>query len=540
MPSGRVATELEVKLLVERERDLEHLACLTRLGSYRLRPHAPQTLYSVYLDSRDLQLARHDLGLRVRRTGEAWETTLKWSGSVQGVVHRRPELTLALAEPPRFPFAPPSELAVYLTALLAGRKLVPVLVTEIERRAVDVLDVGARHLVAEIALDRVVLRGPRKGDQRSERYYEVEIERKQGTVEDVAAISASIQHRRRLRPSHASKLARGLALLYGRSAAFPAARLLELRADESVVTSVRKLMAVHLDRVRANDPGTRLGEGVEALHDMRVACRRLRALLRCFTDAFPARRARELTNDLRWLGRSLGTVRDVDVQLERLAAEHASLRKPQRAAIAPYAGALRRLRTSRRPALLAQLNGARYLRLLRRLEACVDAETEPPDSTSLAAAGRRAIRKSSRRLHKRARAIGHQPSAEDLHAVRILAKRLRYACEFVQPLTGSAGARFIKRLVKLQDLLGAHNDAIVAAQFVRNYLEETAPTRGSATGRALVRLLQGNEEEAARARAGFHRAWKQFTRGRSVRQFDAMMASLRLRRGGGSGRKASR
>ena len=538
MPPGRVATELEVKLLVDRERDLDELSRLTRLGHYRLRQRAPQHLYSVYLDTRDLALSRHGVGVRVRRADATWEATVKWAGSVNGAVHRRPELNVALAGAPRFPFAAPSELRVHLTALLAGRKLVPLLVTEIDRRVIEVLDVGAQHCLVEIALDRVVLRGPHKDDPRSERYCEVEIERKQGTVEDVAAISACLQQGRRLRPSRDSKLARGLRLLCDGGVP-PGPRSTALGPEDSVVTGMRKIMARHLDRLLVNDPGTRLGEDIEALHDMRVASRRLRALVRLFKSVVPARPARELSNDLRWLGHVLGTVRDVDVQLQRLEARQAAMRPAQRAAIDPYLESLRRLRAARRPAMLAELNAPRYLRLLRRLETFVRAEAAPPNARSLAGAGRRAIRKASKQLHKRAHAIGKHPSADDLHEVRILAKRLRYACEFLQPLTGSSGPRFLKRLVELQDLLGAHNDAVVATQFAHAYLEKEARPRASATARAVVRLVRANEEHAERARAGFHRAWKDFTRRRSLRQFDAMLAALRLRQGRRSGSRTS-
>jgi len=522
-PSAAIPIELEAKLLVERESDLDALARLTRLGTYRLQPRPRQQLVSTYLDTADLALARHGVAVRLRACGDRWEATIKWAGSIEGELHDRPELTVPLAAPPRRAMgAIVPELKVYLSAMLAGRGLRPVLVTEIERRPVDVFDATGTHGLAEIALDRVVLRSPWRVDKRRECYGEVEIERKDGTAADVAAISALLRRGRALRPSGGTKLSRGLALLYGGVKIEPEPEA--VRADDALDAAARKLVARHFHRLVAFDPGTRLGLDPEALHDMRVACRRLRAVLRIFDAAFPHDRQRQLRRDLSWLGKALGHVRDVDVQLERVRKFVERQRGQRRRRLQPYVEFLQRMRDERRPVLLKQLESRRYFRLLRQLETYAASTPGTEHGERLAAAGARAVRHAVRRLERRAARVGARPSAEELHAVRLRAKRVRYVCELLRPLTGAAGRRFVRRMVGIQDLLGAHNDAVVATAFAQSCRKDDSID--AACRVALEEFVEINEKHAVQARAEFHRTWKRFHRRKTDRGLAGLLARL--------------
>jgi len=524
-PAGAVTSELEAKLLVESESDLDDLARLTRLGTYRLQSQPSRSLLSTYLDTRDLTLTRHAVAVRLRRSGESWEATVKWAGEVRGMMHERPELNVSLAEPPQPSFHLPPELHVHLAALLAGRKLSPVLVTEIERRRIDVLDATAQHHLAEIALDRVLLRSPRKRDRRSERYFEVEIERKEGTADDVASITALLRRGRRMQPSQESKLGRGLGLLYGPTAIerTPAS---SVTASDSQVDAARKMVAGQLDRLLRSDPEVRLGTDPESLHSMRVAIRRLRALVRLLGASFPPRLHRELKGDLRWLGQLLGQVRDADVQLQRFEAHRRKVRRARRAALDPYWRYLDARRERSRAAMLEGLDSARYFALLRKLERFAQTSSVGAPSGSVSAAGGNALRRAYKGFFKRAAAIGKHPSADDLHDVRIRSKRLRYVCEFLAPLTGRAGRRFVKHMAALQDLLGTHNDAVVAAGYATRFLQEE-PDVAETTRRAVTTFRRANEARAARARAALHRAWKHFTQSHTKRALAAILEVLR-------------
>ena len=212
--SRRPPLEIEAKLLVPHERDLRAIARLTSIGPYCLRPRDAVRLYSVYLDSPGLDLARRGVALRLRRHAGRWELTAKWGGRVAGLVHERPELTLALARAPRFPFRPDFPWPSAVDRIVAGSALEPVLITQISRRRIDVVPDAARAAVAELALDRVRLRRPRDRVPVAT-YNEVEIERLRGPRRHVVRLAQLLQARFALPPSSESKFARGLHALYG-------------------------------------------------------------------------------------------------------------------------------------------------------------------------------------------------------------------------------------------------------------------------------------------------------------------------------------
>jgi inorganic triphosphatase YgiF len=96
MTEERVPAEVEIKLEASAADDLVHIARLRALGSFRLKPRGVAHLYSLYLDTRNFALARAGVALRLRRSGRNWEATAKWRGRVDGALHQRPELTVAL------------------------------------------------------------------------------------------------------------------------------------------------------------------------------------------------------------------------------------------------------------------------------------------------------------------------------------------------------------------------------------------------------------------------------------------------------------
>jgi triphosphatase len=219
----RAPVEIEAKLLVTRESDFRAVARLESVGPYRLRHRDAVRLYSVYLDTPELALAHRGVALRLRRHAGRWELTAKWGGRVVGLVHERPELTVALSRAPRFPFHVDHKLPPQLDRLVAGRALEPILITQIHRRRIDVLAGGeeGEAPVAELALDRVRLRAP-GGREPVARYCEIEIEHLRGSRRHVSRLAEFLQERFSLAASTESKFARGVTALYG--ADFAAAR----------------------------------------------------------------------------------------------------------------------------------------------------------------------------------------------------------------------------------------------------------------------------------------------------------------------------
>jgi len=172
------------------------------------------------------------------------------------------------------------------------------------------------------------------------------------------------------------------------------------------------------------------------------------------------------------------------------------------------------------------LDSPRYFRLLRKLEAATSTARVAASGESIAVAGIRAIHKAHARLEKRGARIGKYPSGEDLHELRIRSKHMRYVCEFLRPLTGRPGRRFVGRMVELQDLLGVHNDAEVATSFARRFLGEETIPHAEATRRSLGAFVRVNEGHAADLRSQFHHRWEHFMKRQTKRELDAIVDLL--------------
>jgi CHAD domain-containing protein len=248
-----------------------------------------------------------------------------------------------------------------------------------------------------------------------------------------------------------------------------------------------------LAEIERHDPGTRLGRDPESLHNMRVAVRRLRALLRAGRELV-ASDAADLDERLKELGRVLGEVRDLDVLLARFEAEAAELGGEDAARGESLLAALRTERSCSRSRLLAALRSDEYLALLDDTARAID-ELEPSGS---AATLDELTDKPSAKLRKAVRKLPQKPADEELHAVRKKGKRARYAAEL------AARGKLVKRAKKLQDVLGEHQDAVVAAERLRELAAGAAPEQALVAGR----LVEREEERRLEAREAWPKAWK--------------------------------
>lgn len=259
--------------------------------------------------------------------------------------------------------------------------------------------------------------------------------------------------------------------------------------------------------------GTREGVDPEELHKFRVAIRRLRSLLRN-ADLFGEKGTR-LRAELKWLAALTGPVRDLDVLLERLPDEVAavagsgpSAAQPDDASVEAITTALRNRRRRKHNALSRAMGTKRYRALLDGL---AQLATQPrSDIDGHQASQAISLRKPRRKAHKAAkRARSDAASDHDLHALRIKVKRLRYAAETALPAANGDEDRQLKSVVqqakKLQDILGDHQDAVVAAQV----FSELAGRDGRADVAFLAgRLVERQNQRRADARAAWRQAWK--------------------------------
>lgn len=254
----------------------------------------------------------------------------------------------------------------------------------------------------------------------------------------------------------------------------------------------------------ASEPALWTERDPEAVHQARIATRRLRSDLQTLRDFVDTGWARELRAELRWLGAELGAVRDVEVLRDRLSL-HAGLLPDDDVNAARIA--IWRLETDHslaRTDLLVALRSPRYAQLHQALH---DAAARP---RLTADAHNRAIkvlpdavRPTWRRLRRAVDRLSAVPSDAALHEVRIRAKRCRYACELARPVIGRRARELAVSLTRIQDVLGEHQDAVVADEWLVKAAPECDPSEAYALG-TLAEIERGM---AVRARAAFPAAW---------------------------------
>jgi CHAD domain-containing protein len=291
----------------------------------------------------------------------------------------------------------------------------------------------------------------------------------------------------------------------------------EFLPEDAAGWAVRAAIADALVRIIRNDPGTRLGDE-EALHQLRVGVRRLRSDLRTVRTLLAPEWAPGLDGELKALAGKLGTVRDLDVLLTHMESTHGDLMAP----LEPMLADLRDRHTVARTALLEELRSDTYAQLLERLVVLArdpdlaEAGLEPAGAVLPGLAA-----KAWRRLERRVDALDDAERASDaeLHRVRIAAKRARYAAELaarcVPPEQAEDAHRFAADLGELQDLLGRHQDAVVAVAETHAAARIHEGNLGLivAAGRVIERELQA----ARRDRRRFPDLWRSLSRPRRRR-----------------------
>jgi triphosphatase len=434
----------------------------------------PRRLVDSYIDTEDWRMVRAGFVVRTRRRGRQDEITLKDNQSAgSSGLRQRLEVTEEL--PPGGVNALTDEGPVGRRVhAVAGKKPLREVLQVRTRRRPFALRVGGVD-AAEVALDETtVMVG--KG-QRPMQLRRVEVEVLPEWVDALTPIVHQLRESCGLQPATLSKFEAGIlalgAEIPGPLELGPTTSGPESTFGELAYSVMRRQLAV----LREKEPGTRLGEDPEELHDMRVATRRLRAAIDLFTDVLPVR-AHTYREELGWAARVLGHVRDLDVQQE--AQEAMADAATAWGAIFGDAGLdplgdlgqlLASERETARADMLAALDSLRWERLTSGLATMVQqgplrraavghlpAVMVVPD---LVEARHTAVKKAARKAKRTG-------VPADYHRLRIRCKRLRYSLEFTSDLYGGRTKRFTKQLAGLQDQLGLMQDAEVAAARLAN------------------------------------------------------------------------
>jgi CHAD domain-containing protein len=481
---------------------------VARVPGYTVTAGATKRIRDTYFDTADWRLSRGRFTCRVRDKADGAEVTLKSTAPQAGGMRTRRERNDRLGPGETLPgrvaaAATAGEAALPAIRLVAGaRHLAPLFTLAQERRQFLLADLTG-HL-GEISVDATEVEGTAGRLQR------VEVEVPGDSVDRAGRFVELMIATCGLTPGTVSKYEAGLAA--SGLATTPTESTLGSTTVAGAMTAGEVAFSVmrrHFATFLANEPGTRLGEDIEALHDMRVAARRLRAAMQAFRPWLPARIERYRL-ELGRIAAALGEVRDLDVQLERLA-EWRAEDPAQAHALDAVEALLNERRDAGRRRMLAVLDQRRYDILVERFAAVL--RNGPPRSF---AAGHAPIlevaplllRKRYRRFRQLGDSITRSSPAAEYHALRIDGKRLRYALEFVGPIYGKPATDFATRLTALQDILGLHQDAEIAIDMLQALAAANARRLGPEAILAMGAIQERYRRHAVELRGQFPAAYR--------------------------------
>jgi CHAD domain-containing protein len=549
--------EVELKYSLCSEQVFKQALEATGLGAFRLEPVETLEVHDRYLDTEDQALLEAGYGCRLRRErgssphreGDHYLATVKGLGEPSGAFHRRVEHEMALSGPLP-PWDWPAGPARDLVLEVCGEQpLVPLFDVKQERHRRYVYDQD--RAVAMLTLDRVEFY---VGQEMRGSALELEAELLPGgRQQDLDYLAGELDGRQGLAPQPQSKFERGLALLRawlseerlspGKEAALAepgSAKGLSspekpeephLDPDDPMSEAGRKTFLYHFQEMLYHEPGTRLGKDAEALHDMRVATRRMRAAFRVFGDFFEPQAVAPHLKGLKRTGRALGPARDADVLQEKAVAYADSLPESERDGLQSLFRAIDQHREAARERMLHYLDGEKYARFKERFGRFVHAEGVGSLPLTLVDGEPRPFRVRHvvpMAVYERLGAVRAydewvlvpDPPLQRLHALRIACKRLRYTLEFFEAVLGPEAKVAIKQVVALQDHLGALQDAVVASNILREFLATGTWGKGAsgesspealAPNPAVEAYLAGRQGEMRHLLATFPPVWQQIT-----------------------------
>jgi inorganic triphosphatase YgiF len=505
-PTASSARETEAKFRVHPPFELPELVG-ERTGAATVDPPREQQLRAVYWDTSDLRLAREGVTLR-HRFGEGpgkdgWHLKLPIrEGRVPDAsIGARDELhATGVAD------AIPDTLRDLITPWVRTAVLGPV-ATLVTQRTAYLLHGEDGNALVELTDDLVSVLS---SGHVAGRFREIEVEDRGGGVKAVVAVGGVLRAGGAVGGEFLPKVVRALGPQATADPDPPPPATVSLEAPARV--GVRDILRRQIRSLITHDVAVRR-EQDDAVHQMRVTARRMRTTLKTFGSLLDPEWAGSLRSELKWLADALAGARDSEVLLDRLTRDLEEL--PDDLIIGPVRSRIQQVvggnLAAGSGAAMDALRCERYVVLLERL---VDAAWEPmttPEAEApimevmpaLVRASWEQLDEDAGRLKKRS-ATDH-----DWHEVRIDAKQLRYVCESVEPMFGKPARQLARCAEDVQEVLGEHQDAVIAADI----LHSMATARGAGSISFTLGLLHSRQTEAAAAaRDDFQRVWADASR----------------------------
>ncbi len=303
----------------------------------------------------------------------------------------------------------------------------------------------------------------------------------------------------------------------------PLRKKIGLKPTDTMAEAGRKVIGFHLARMLSHEEGTRLGEDIEALHDMRVAVRRMRAALGIFQSAYTGKTVKALRKGLKSITKALGPARDMDVFIEKLQAYRATLPEAEQAGLTPLLENWQAQRETARKAMVDFLDSGKYAQVKKTLlnfvkskgEGDIPVQKDRPTPHQLRHLVPQLIYARYAEVYAYD-VVLDSASLETLHDLRLALKAFRYTLEFFRELLGPEVKAVLAEIKHLQDHLGDLNDADVAIGILQQQLAEWEnyqtglPLAERQSPTALINFLTHKTEERHRLIVSFPEAWARF------------------------------
>ncbi len=478
---------------------------ISRLLSPVRRP-VTRRLRQVFWDTEQHHISLSGLALGLQTIGQRRQQICRaifpLPGGGRVLVQREGSLDGDTLDVTRLALMPGADPA--LTAALGSAALVPVIGIDLVRTIWRVGFEGAEILVT---LERAAI----EASAGRKETIQLELRIAAGSPDALYAVARLLLTRIRFRLAGADPVQLGLAAV-GIPVAPPDCTLDPAMSVRGGFLAIGRSAA---EAVRSSIAALDHDLGVEAVHEARVALRRLRSILTVFKPVLPNLPSRQLGQALGDFAKLLGEAREWDVWLEETVAPLTAALAEPHSVLDDLADAATAERQLAAIAIGHATRSPDYVLLSLTLGAWFDAGIwpEPPtDAQEAALSGRLdafardLLRRRHRRLIRAAEGLKDAPP-EHLHALRIEAKKLRYAAEFLRELFPvKPTRRYLAALKTIQEILGAANDAVVA----RNLVPHLTTGDTAALARASGLVAGWTAAEATAAKRRFGEAWGQF------------------------------
>ena len=492
------------------------VTCMQEHG-YGVEALDPVRNLDTYLDTFDWSLMKNKLALRYRVSNGSAMYTLKSIGSIEDGIAKRTEREIPLDRPVDVPaLIGVKEIRKLVDGMIFPRKLLEQIQVRTDRRRYRVISPEGAEIELAFDTSGFSLRGLHK-PRRAQKLIELEAEIRKGPETALGALASLLSGKFNYPPSTASKLEVAIQRFKIETPSKGPPEKLRPRLDDRLDLALRKILTDQFRRFREQLPGLQRDIDTEFVHQARVATRRMRSALRLFRGAAPESPAAYLEGELKWLGGTLGEVRNLDVFLLNLSRFQGQIEHFPAGRKKAFENWIAQHRRAPLKALGQALESPRYRHfergILQFLERPLPSRPRAPLAMKpLREVAPLLISEKFDAVIEQGRAVLAKPKLKQFHRLRIQMKRLRYACEFMGPAYDGALDLFIERTVEIQDCLGELQDTVFTREFVDSL---RADWQGKLVDPDLLFILgeiyQLQAEIARERRDQFGQIWERFS-----------------------------